>query len=227
MTEKPKQEMEDIKIINLTFVNAFLLKVKEGFILIDTGLSMHWDKLENELISAGCLPDKLKLVIITHGDYDHCGNGRNLQEKYGATIAMHKADEPMVRNGLIRKRKIKSFRNKIFFLIRILFNKMVEYEKLTPDIYLASGQNLQEYGLYGTVIHIPGHTHGSIGVLTDEGSLFSGDTFINNKRPNTARLVENQNELDMSLARLKKMNIKMVYPGHGMPFELKSIIHKL
>jgi hydroxyacylglutathione hydrolase len=219
--------MEYIKILNLSFVNAFLLKVREGFILIDTGFAIHWDKLENELISAGCLPDKLKLVIITHGDLDHCGNCRKLQKKYGARIAMHKADEPMVRNGLIRKRKIKSFRNKIFFLIRIILKKRLEYERLTPDIYLASGQNLSEYGLDGTVIHLPGHTHGSIGVLTDDGSLFAGDTFTNRKHPNTARLVENQHELEMSLSRLKKMNIKMVYPGHGRPFEINRIIHKL
>jgi glyoxylase-like metal-dependent hydrolase (beta-lactamase superfamily II) len=54
----------DIITIELTFVNAFLVRVKEGYVLIDSGLGMHWTKLENELISYGCLPDKLKLVIM-------------------------------------------------------------------------------------------------------------------------------------------------------------------
>jgi len=222
-----EQEMADIKTLHLTFVNAFLVKAREGFVLIDTGLSMHWEKLESELISAGCLPDQLKLVVITHGDLDHCGNCRKLQEKYGARIAMHKADEPMVRNGLIRKRKIKSIRSKFFFLLKTIFNSRLEYKKFTPDIYLAAGQSLQEYGLDVTVIHMPGHTHGSIGVLTDDGSLIAGDTFTNNKYPATARLVENQNELEMSLARLKKLNIKKIYPGHGLPFEMETIMHRL
>ena len=33
---------EDIRIIEMTFVNAFLIKVMDGFILIDTGLAMFW-----------------------------------------------------------------------------------------------------------------------------------------------------------------------------------------
>ena len=81
---------EDITTIELTFVNAFLVKVKEEFVLIDTDLAMHWEKLESELMSAGCLPDKLKLVLITHGDFDHTGNCAKLQEKYKSPIAMHK-----------------------------------------------------------------------------------------------------------------------------------------
>ena len=82
----------NIKIINLDFVNAFLLKVKDGYILIDTGLPYQWGRLEKELISADCLPGSLKLVIITHGDWDHIGNCARLQEKYKVKIAMHSAD---------------------------------------------------------------------------------------------------------------------------------------
>jgi len=47
---------DNIKVINLDFVNAFLIKVKDGYILIDTGLPQQWEKLDEELISAGCLP---------------------------------------------------------------------------------------------------------------------------------------------------------------------------
>ena len=104
----------DIKTIEMTFVNAFLVKVNEGFVLIDTGLSMHWEKLESELISAGCLPDKLKLVIITHGDFDHTGNCAKLQEKYKCKIAMHKDDSLMVENGMFLKRKVRTLSARIF-----------------------------------------------------------------------------------------------------------------
>jgi hydroxyacylglutathione hydrolase len=83
---------EEIKVLNLGFVNAFLVKITDGFILIDTGLSGQWKKLESELTSEGCLPDKLRLVILTHGDSDHAGNCKKLQEKYHAKISMHKND---------------------------------------------------------------------------------------------------------------------------------------
>ena len=78
-----------------------------------------------------------------------------------------------------------------------------------------------------TVIHIPGHTKGSIGILTDDGILFAGDLFTNRAKPDTATYIENSDDLKNSLSRLKTMNITTVYPGHGNPFPMDKIRHKL
>jgi hydroxyacylglutathione hydrolase len=215
---------DDIKTIELTFVNAFLVKVNEGFILIDTGLSMHWEKLDSELVSAGCLPDKLKLIILTHGDFDHTGNCVRLQEKYKCRIAMHKNDSFMVENGLSLKRNIRTLQAMLLSLIRKLFGKKFAFDKFMPDIYLTDGQNLNEYGFDAKVVHIPGHTKGSIGILTGDGDLFAGDTFTNRRKPEVANYIENSLDLENSINRLKKMNIKMIYPGHGKPFEFEQIV---
>jgi hydroxyacylglutathione hydrolase len=218
---------DDIKIIELTFVNAFLVKVNEGFILIDTGLSMHWEKLDGELVSAGCLPDKLKLIILTHGDFDHTGNCVRLQEKYKCRIAMHKDDSFMVENGLSLKRKTRTLQALLFSMIRKLFRKKFAFDKFMPDIYLTDGQNLNEYGFEAKVVHIPGHTKGSIGILTGDGDLFAGDTFTNRRKPEVANYIENSLDLENSINRMKKMNIKMIYPGHGKPFEFEQIVRNL
>jgi glyoxylase-like metal-dependent hydrolase (beta-lactamase superfamily II) len=218
---------EDIKIIEMTFVNAFLVKVIDGFILIDTGLAMFWEKLERELTSAGCLPGKLKLVIITHGDFDHTGNCAKLQEKYKCKIAMHKDDSAMAENLVFLKRKVRTLTGKIFFLLRRLKRRKFIFDKFKPDFYLTDGQQLNDYGLNATVIHIPGHTKGSIGILTDDGILFAGDTFTNRRKPDIATYIENSGELENSIARLKTMPIKTVYPGHGKPFEMEQIADKL
>jgi len=219
---------EDIKIIELTFVNAFLIKINEGFILIDTGVSMYWEKLESELIAVGSLPDKIKLVIITHGDFDHTGNCAKLQEKYKCKIAMHKDDAFMAENGVFPKRKVKTFTAKIFMYIRKLKRRgKFTFDKFKPDVYLTEGQDLKEYGLNAKIIHIPGHTKGSIGIITDDGILFAGDIFTNRKKPDTATYIENSGELKNSMNRLKTMNIKTIYPGHGKPFEMEQIVNKL
>ena len=78
-----------------------------------------------------------------------------------------------------------------------------------------------------TVIHIPGHTKGSIGILTDDGILFAGDTFTNRRKPDIATYIENSVELTNSISRLKSMTVNTVYPGHGKPFEMERIRHKL
>jgi len=55
-------------------VNCYLIKSGEGFILVDTGISLSRAVLNRELEKNGCVPGKLKLIIMTHGDIDHSGN---------------------------------------------------------------------------------------------------------------------------------------------------------
>jgi glyoxylase-like metal-dependent hydrolase (beta-lactamase superfamily II) len=110
---------------------------------------------------------------------------------------------------------------------RFMMKKKFTFDKFKPDIYLTDGQSLKEYGLNAKIIHIPGHTKGSLGIITDDGILFAGDTFTNRKKPDTATYIENSNALKNSMANLKKMNITTIYPGHGKPFEMEQIKHKL
>lgn len=220
--------MEDakIKVINLGFVNVFLLKEGGNFVLIDTGLSFSWKKLESELISAGALPDKLKLVILTHGDQDHSGNCKRLKEKYKTNIAIHRDDYSIIETGFSGKRKVKHLSQRLMFSVFSFLGKFRKNElnnnKFTPDIYLNDEQSLAEYGFNAKIIHIPGHTRGSIGVLTDQGDLFAGDIFVNRKKPEIAPIVENEEDLKKSIERIKGLDVKTVYPGHGSPFLMKD-----
>jgi glyoxylase-like metal-dependent hydrolase (beta-lactamase superfamily II) len=86
---------EDIHVVEMTFVNAFLIRVKTGFILIDSGMPLFWGKLESELTAAGCTPDNLQIVNLIHGDIDHLGNCAKLRKQYKCKIAMHPADSMM------------------------------------------------------------------------------------------------------------------------------------
>ena len=217
-----------IRVIALDFVNSYLLKAGDGYILIDTGLPGQREKLENELRSAGCLPGKLKLIIITHGDWDHTGNARALREKYNVRIAMHPGDVDQVENGVFLKRKVRPLLHRVFFSLMMLKRKLqgtkMSFPKFKPDILLADGQSLAEYGSTANVLHIPGHTPGSIGVITDEGDLFAGDTFVNRKKPDSATIIENQAQLDASLEKIRKLKIRTVYPGHGEPFSMEEYL---
>jgi glyoxylase-like metal-dependent hydrolase (beta-lactamase superfamily II) len=218
---------ENVKLIQLSFVNAFLVKTNDGFVLVDTGLSSQWEKLEKELISAGCLPDKLKLVILTHGDSDHSGNCKKLQDRYGAKVAMHQDDYSIIETGFSGKRKVKSPGMRIMFWLFSLSRKLrknrINPNKFTPNIFLRDNQRLQEYGFRATVLHLPGHTKGSIAILTDQGDLFAGDTFVNTTKPETARIIENPDQLKESIEKLRKLTLRTVYPGHGKPFLMESL----
>lgn len=218
-----------IRVISLDFVNAYLLKTEGGYVLIDTGLPNQWERLKRELLSAGCLPGTLKLILITHGDWDHTGNVCRLREEYNALVAMHAGDVNQVENGVMLKRKVRPLSYRIIFTIRMLRRRLqknkMHFPVFKPDILLSDGQSLENYGLAAKIIHIPGHTPGSIGILTDEGDLFAGDTFVNSRRPAAARIIENSCQLKHSLDRVKKLSIRTIYPGHGKPFLMEDYLN--
>ncbi len=216
----------DIKKMELGFVNAYLLKGNDGFILIDTGLPFQWEVLDKQLAEAGCKPGNLKLVVITHSDWDHTGNALKLREKYGAKIAMSRADARSAETGKMPKRTIRSCKARLrLFMIKVIRRfqrrKMV-YPSFKTDIILNDGDSLVPYGLNAIVFLHPGHTVGSISVLTKEGDLFCGDTVVNTDRPQSAIYIQSSGELEASLGKIRKLNAKMVYPGHGKPFEMKE-----
>jgi hydroxyacylglutathione hydrolase len=213
---------EETKVINLGFVNAFLVKTDDGYILIDTGVAQQWARLEKELLQAGCLPDKLKLVIITHGDMDHTGNCAELQQKYGARIAIHAGDLAMAKNGERVKRKGKSFLSQLFLWLGEQMGR--DFKCFLPDLLLEDGQDLASYGFKAKVLHTPGHTKGSIAILTEAGELFSGDTLSNQSKPSTAMFIENGLELHNSLELLKQTKARIIYPGHGKPFPFETFL---
>ena len=215
----------EIKHLALGMVNAYLIKNKNDFFLIDTGLAMSRSKLEKAIEQEGVKPTDIKLIIITHADIDHIGNCAYLQKKYGLKIAVHEADAGLCRTGnrnLNRKRKsslIKKIIKPILFgLIYKPMMKKFPLEAFEPDIILSDGQDFDNIGLNAKVIHIPGHSMGSIGILTADGDFFSGDTINNRKKPTIADIVENETALAVSIEKIKTLNIKNVFPGHGKPF---------
>ncbi len=225
--------MQEIRTISLGSriggVNCYLVGTDTAFVLIDTGMGMHRAALDRELQEAGCQPGKLALIVVTHGDADHASNAAFLRAKYRARIVMHRLESPAVERGsmLLSRRHPALVARLLFPLFRLS-----KADRFMPDIYVEDGDDLSAYGFAARVLHLPGHSIGSIGVLTMSGpsdaqvqgaALFCGDLMTNTSRPEKNTLVDDAGELDASVARLKAMGIKTVYPGHGKPFELKEL----
>ena len=120
---------------------------------------------------AGVKPGNLAMVILTHGDFDHAGNAAFLREKYGARVAMHAEDAEMVRRGdqgWNRKAKpdrVTFFGRMIMFVSTHLI-KPAPFQVFAPDLFVEEGTALMEDGFDAKILHLPGHSRGSIGVFT-------------------------------------------------------------
>lgn len=228
--------MQEIIRIDLGGVNCYLLKKGKDFLLIDTGGHMLLDKeftdrrglLLESLEREGCEPGNLKLVILTHGDNDHAGNAAYLKEHYNVQIAMHTGDVALVTDldwgKMADSFNFRSlFNNIVFKLLRKQISKIyvkiiADFMKFTPDILIDEGTELSEYGFDARVLHLPGHTKGSIGILAGENELIAGDTLSNSKKPEPAPNAMDFGMLNKSIERIKIMGVKHIYPGHGQPF---------
>jgi glyoxylase-like metal-dependent hydrolase (beta-lactamase superfamily II) len=218
------QEIKTIKLPlphKMGSVNCYLLKTRTGYLLVDTGGANNRRDLEKELASAGCRPGTLKLILLTHGDFDHTGNAAYLREKFGARVAMHADDCEAVERGDITANK--KLRSPLLRMIAACLFRSVKADRFKPDSYLEDGDGLSEYGIDARVLHIPGHTKGSIALVTAAGDLFCGDLIIYRGRPALNRLINSRAQAKTSLQRLAGLGIKTVYPGHGRPFPMALI----
>ena len=208
--------------LNITKVNSYLVRMDQGFILVDTGYNNSRRQIDIALEHLCTHPGDLRLIILTHGDFDHSGNAAYIRSKYNAPIAMHAADAGMLENGdMFWNRKIKSSLFKKLIPLVIRFNKK---DECTPDILLEDGKSLLEFDWDATVLNTPGHSAGSICLLTSSGDLICGDLLTNSTgKPMLNSMLYDTEAGHASLERLQSLPIKMVFPGHGNPFAWKSL----
>lgn len=198
-------------------VNCYLIETYTGYILIDTGGSNKRSDLEKELESAGCKPGYLKLIVLTHGDFDHTGNAAYLRKKFGTKIAMHNGDLGMAERGdMFWNRKKGNIL--LGMMARILFG-FGKSERFKPDLYIEDGDDLSEYGFDAKALHIPRHSKGSIRILTADGNLFCGDPLENKAKPVLNSILYDLTEANASVDKLKSLKIDTVYPGQGRAWQ--------
>ena len=221
--------------------NCYLIKTGADYILIDTGFPSKRADLEQELASAGCRPGNLKIIVLTHGDGDHVGNCVYLRKKYSTQdhpvkIAIHRFEAGVVENAddtLSRRRPPFLARLISGIILRLLaaFIHLGRIERFKPDFYLEEGDNLSDYGFDARILLLPGHSKGSIGILTTGSDpsagpgqvLFCGDLLWNMRKPGPHGMIDDAVELNASLERLKSLDIKTIYPGHGKPFPMTAL----
>ncbi|AFY55511.1 Zn-dependent hydrolase, glyoxylase [Rivularia sp. PCC 7116] len=209
--------------LNLGSVNCYLLQNGTDYILIDTGSSNIRTEIEGVLKSAGCKPGNLKLIILTHGDFDHTGNAAYLRNRFATKIAMHSSDSGMLERGdmFFNRKKPNILLGIMLPIIPIIFG-FGNLEKCKPDLYLDDGYDLSKYGFDAKVIDLPGHSKGSIGILLEgTGDLFCGDLLENIDKPAFSSIIDDLEAANSSVEKLKSLKINTVYPGHGEPFAMK------
>ncbi|MFO7964496.1 MAG: MBL fold metallo-hydrolase [Desulfobacterales bacterium] len=167
-------------------------------ILIDPGHADAFGHVEKGLSSLGFSIDDIELIMCTHGHPDHFESIIHFKGKQ-SLIAMNRYDWDMI-GAVIRK--MPSFSG-------------TDPDDLAPDFFLEEG-DLSVNGYTFTIIHVPGHSPGSVAVYWPENHvLFTGDVIFKGGLGRTDLPGGNGRQLKQSILRLKELDVDYLMPGHG------------
>jgi len=208
--------------VRLGYDNCYLIR-GDGIVMIDGGGPGQSAAFGKALRKLAIDPRDVKLIVITHGHWDHVGSAKAVKEITGAPIAMHQSEKGWLEGALKPLPPGVTPWGRVFAGIMALFLPLVHVPPASVDVVLGDeAVPLSSYGVPGKVLHTPGHSPGSVSVLLDTGEAFVGDLamagFPLRFRPGLPILAEDMKKVKESWGLLLDAGAETVYPAHGNPF---------
>lgn len=219
-----------ITAVSLGFCQCYILR-GNGVIVVDAGAPGKGALLLHALRAQSLQPEDVKLVVLTHGHWDHVGSAAEIKAATGAKLAMHRAEVPWLQNSLKPLSPGVTVWGKVLAAMHRPFMPLIDVPAASVDIVLDDHPYpLQEYGIPGQIIHSPGHSPGSVSLLLDSGEAFVGDLAMNRLplrlSPGLPIFADDRDAVRASWKKLLERGAEVIYPAHGNPF-LSSVIANL
>jgi glyoxylase-like metal-dependent hydrolase (beta-lactamase superfamily II) len=213
--------MTGIIPLKLSMSNAFLLR-GERPILMDSGSPNDLPALTRQLAQHGIGLEEIALLIITHAHFDHAGSAAAIQQRAGCPVAAHRLEKDCLAQG----------QNAAIIPIHPLGKMLMPFMgagffPVRADTLIDDTLDLTGYGVDAKVIATPGHTPGSLSVITGDkqaivGDLIGGGLLLGQFQPGKPRhhyWAVNRDDVQASLKRVFSFQPNKIYVGHGGPLD--------
>ncbi len=134
--------------------NVYLVENSGSLLLVDAGCGLTAVAILERIKKAGFEPEGLKTLVLTHAHIDHCGGAAEIVRRTGCRVIAHRGDQNAI-EGKDSGKVAADFYG-------------LEYNPVTVDQPVESKEAKIFCGEQELVLlHIPGHTPGSIAVWGD------------------------------------------------------------
>ncbi len=200
-------------------VKVYILLERERTILIDAAMPGREKAIWQHLAALGRPPEAVDEIWITHGDIDHMGSVAALKQRSGAQVVVHQADAPLVEGR--RERELGPVPGSGF--LQQAFNGSIRhlfrYQPVQVDRAVADGQRLGDW----EVVHVPGHTPGSVCYYHPERRIVVVGDALNYKRGHLGEppqiVAPDPAQARASIHRIADLDFRVCCFGHGAPLK--------
>lgn len=158
-----------------------LCKLNEtDIVLLDTGYARLDRSALTNLIDGNGF--RLKGIICSHAHFDHTGNTRYFQERYGCPAAAQIIEAGISVNP-------DAYRANYVALTYGKSHEIFLEECFLADVIIpADATSLDFCGVRFGILQLPGHSAGHIGIITPDGVAYLGDCLISQSQIDSAKL---------------------------------------
>ncbi|MFI8438696.1 MBL fold metallo-hydrolase [Streptomyces sp. NPDC079020] len=202
--------------------HVYFVRLPDGFGLIDTGMPGSAPAILEALTRLGGRPQDLGQIVITHSHIDHMGSAAEVVEATGARVLAGAADAPAIRGTAPEPEPVHTASERALHE-QIVAGSSGAYvrplQHVPVDVELRGGDTIEGWGEPVHVLHIPGHTPGSIALhLPSSGVLFPGDTIATAEgRAILGPFNVDREQAIASFKRLASLEVEALCVPHGEP----------
>jgi metallo-beta-lactamase class B len=215
------QPVEPFRIIgNVYYVGAsditsYLITTPKGHILIDAGFEETVPQIQKNVAKLGFKLEDVKILLINHAHYDHCGGLARLKELTGARLFASPPDAPVLEDGGKSDFRFGGDSNFSFAPVKV-------------DKILKNNEIIELGGTSLTMLFTFGHTKGATSWKMDvtENKRKYTVVFASSLTTLDYALVDNQKypniaaDFTNTFTTLKKIPADVLLSSHGSFFDL-------